>query len=173
MASHIEIRAEITPDVSKSDVYAALRTVTDEDLSVRSPVSEQLRQVAVVMHGDHLLARSHGHRGQWSQTSQEAVIEAIESVDGVSDVEVVDGGFEASDSSVTIDPPDEDEPDDGGDDPSGGADVAEIDGVGAARAEQLREAGIESVDDVIDVGADGLVDAGLPEGVAENIVERA
>ena len=48
-----------------------------------------------------------------------------------------------------------------------------IDGVGAGRAHKLAEAGIESPADVRAAGIEGLVEAGLSEGVAERVHENA
>jgi hypothetical protein len=59
-------------------------------------------------------------------------------------------------------------------DDADGPDVTDIDRVGPARAERLREAGLETPEDVLDAGADALVaEAGLPEWVAETVVENA
>ena len=48
-----------------------------------------------------------------------------------------------------------------------------IDGVGAGRAQKLLAEGIRSPADVCDAGVDGLVEAGLTEGVAERVHENA
>lgn len=171
MASNIEIRAETTDTLQRRDVAAALRNVTDADLSEKSPVSEQLREVAVVMHDGYLLARVGGHSGEWSQTSEEAVVNALESVEGVSGASVVDGGFDTPPAeSEDDDEPADDEMDDPNDDT---VPVSQIDGVGESRADQLEDAGIETAEDAIDAGVDGLTDAGFSEGVAANIVEQA
>jgi len=54
-----------------------------------------------------------------------------------------------------------------------GTPVEEITGVGSERADELRDAGIDTVEDVKMAGISGLVDAGISEGVAENIIEAA
>ncbi|WP_227352908.1 DEAD/DEAH box helicase [Haladaptatus salinisoli] len=48
-----------------------------------------------------------------------------------------------------------------------------IDGVGAGRASKLATEGLETPADVRDAGVDGLVDAGLSEGVAEQVEASA
>ncbi|WP_435156195.1 DEAD/DEAH box helicase [Haladaptatus sp. DFWS20] len=48
-----------------------------------------------------------------------------------------------------------------------------IDGVGAGRASKLAKEGLETPADVCRVGVDGLIEAGLTEGVAEQVVESA
>jgi hypothetical protein len=48
-----------------------------------------------------------------------------------------------------------------------------IDGVGAGRASKLSTEGLAAPADVRDAGVDGLVDAGLSEGVAEKVLQGA
>jgi replicative superfamily II helicase len=48
-----------------------------------------------------------------------------------------------------------------------------IDGVGKGRAQKLAKEGLTTPADVVDAGVQGLVDAGLGEGLAERIVESA
>jgi replicative superfamily II helicase len=48
-----------------------------------------------------------------------------------------------------------------------------IDGVGKGRAQKLAKEGLTTPADVVDAGVEGLVDAGLSEGLAERIVESA
>ncbi|GAA0221869.1 DEAD/DEAH box helicase [Halobacterium noricense] len=48
-----------------------------------------------------------------------------------------------------------------------------IDGVGAGRASKLAKDGLETPADVCEAGVDGLIDAGLSEGVAERIEKSA
>jgi len=48
-----------------------------------------------------------------------------------------------------------------------------LDGVGAGRGHRLADQGILDPGDVVDAGVSGLVDAGLGEGVAENVFAQA
>jgi replicative superfamily II helicase len=48
-----------------------------------------------------------------------------------------------------------------------------IDGVGSGRASRLAAEGLQSPADVREAGVDGLIDAGLSEGVAERVLESA
>ncbi|WP_255151584.1 DEAD/DEAH box helicase [Halorarius halobius] len=48
-----------------------------------------------------------------------------------------------------------------------------IDGVGKGRAQKLATEGLTTPADVVEAGVDGLVDAGLSEGLAERVVEHA
>lgn len=81
--------------------------------------------------------------------------------------EVID---ELRERHVSVGGDSDDAADDGGDVEGN---LTDIDGVGPSRAELLRRQGIETRDDIIDVGAEALVEAGLPEFVVENIVESA
>lgn len=183
MASDIEVTATITTDdFSVGDVYDAMR-LRGDDISETSPISPGLREAAVVAGDDSLTLRVQGHDGEWSKQSQEALVDSLAHAPGVdgATVEVTSGGYAGAsedDQDGDGEPVTEDDGDDG-DEPDADEEEEEeaapgvetIDGVGADRAETLKEAGIETVDDVIDVGADGLVEAGISEGVAENIVE--
>ncbi|QRV13375.1 DEAD/DEAH box helicase [Haloterrigena salifodinae] len=48
-----------------------------------------------------------------------------------------------------------------------------IDGVGPGRASKLAREGLSAPGDIVDVGVEGLIDAGLSEGVAERVYEGA
>jgi replicative superfamily II helicase len=48
-----------------------------------------------------------------------------------------------------------------------------IDGIGSGRAKKLASTGLATPTDVVDAGIDGLVGAGLSEGVAERVIESA
>lgn len=168
MASHIHVTASISDEVTEAEVYEALRTIGNDQLSKKSPVTAQLREASVATGEDCLDLRVQGHDGEWSKTTQETITRTLAGIDGVDahSVEVTSGGYDSGEALGGDDTEDEDGEDDS-------ADVETIDGVGAGRAETLRDAGIETVADVIDGGAEALVEAGLSEGVAENIVESA
>jgi replicative superfamily II helicase len=57
--------------------------------------------------------------------------------------------------------------------PEAAVGLAAIEGVGAGRAHKLHKEGVSTVADVRAVGVQGLVDAGLSEGVAERVHESA
>jgi len=57
--------------------------------------------------------------------------------------------------------------------PADAVGLTAIDGVGSGRAQKLAEEGIRSPADVRAAGVDGLVEAGLAEGVAERVLENA
>lgn len=161
MASDIRVRGSKQPDVTKAALYAALRGVASADISAASPVSSGIREGAVRTSGDGFVFVVEGHDGEWSEESQAAILDALDSVPGVA-VETVEGGHEpAVDDDDTADAEA-----DSDDDPA----VSTIPGVGPGRAKTLREAGIETVSAVRTAGVSGLVDAGIPEGVASNIL---
>lgn len=172
MASHIRIEADADDAVSKADVYDALRGIDPADLSTQSPVSNQLPEAFVAIGAGGIAVKVDGHEGEWSRSTEQAVTRTLAGIDGVDaqSVSVVAGGFE-SDAVEQDDEAGDAGTDDEGDEDAEG--VETITGVGPGRADTLRAAGIQTVDDVLDVGVDGLVAAGIPEGVAENIVEQA
>lgn len=51
--------------------------------------------------------------------------------------------------------------------------VSEVDGVGESRTDKLLESGIGTVADLVSADVDGVTDAGIDEGHAEEIVEAA
>jgi len=51
--------------------------------------------------------------------------------------------------------------------------LSAVDGVGSGRASKLADADLSTPGDLLDAGVDGLVAAGLSEGVAERVVESA
>lgn len=177
MASHIYVAGEKDASVSKSDIYEALRAIGRDQLSQKSPVTAQLNEATVGTREQSFSVTVEGHSGEWSRSSQDALLKALINIDGVDgdSVEVVSGGYEAQErySQEADGAPVTEEDGAEEDDEPDGDDVSEIDGVGPARAEQLKEAGIETTSDVLNVGVSGLVEAGISEGVAENIVERA
>lgn len=159
MASDIEVKARIsTDDLSVGDVYAALRTT--RGVSKQSPITPGAREAAAVVNENTAIVRVEGHDGEWSETSQTALVRALESMDGVAAVSVTSGGHESNQSAS-----------EGGAEPDSPPATA-IDGVGPGRADTLSEAGIETVADVEAAGVEGLVDAGLSQGIAVNLAER-
>jgi len=57
--------------------------------------------------------------------------------------------------------------------PASAVGLTAIDGIGSGRAHRLSGEGIETVADVRAAGVEGIVDAGLAEGVAERVLESA
>ena len=88
------------PDASYTDVRAALSSLTDDDVSVSSPISAGGNEAAVVDNGDTVEVRIDGHDGSWTLTSQEGVIDAVEAADGVEKCVSVDGGYEPDDEDA-------------------------------------------------------------------------
>lgn len=163
MASNIEVSAGLSDDAaipSVGEVYAALSGL---DASEASPISSGGDEIAVSVRGDSLVARVQGHDGEWSEQSQRSLLRTLEAIDGVTGAEVVAGGHDAGE--------DESAGEAAGDDETTPA--TSLSGVGSGRGETLADAGIETVADVSEAGVDGLVEAGISEGVAENLVDEA
>lgn len=175
MASDIRIEASTDGSVTKGDVYAALREIDPTDLSKKSPVTNQIREAYVAVGDAGIAVKVEGHDGEWSRSSQNALTHTLAGIGGVDSqsVEVASGGYESDTPQYDQEGDGAPIPEDDDDEDEKSPDVSAIDGVGPSRAEQLRDAGIETVDDVIDGGADALVEAGISEGVADNIVESA
>lgn len=100
MASNITVSATVTDaSTTVGDVRAELRTITDGDLTEKSPVTAGIGEAGVTIDesdsGLHLNLRVEGHEGEWSKTSMDAVTRAVGRVGGVEDVTVTDGGYES------------------------------------------------------------------------------
>jgi len=93
MASHATFTFD-APGASYTDIRAALSGLTEDDVSVSSPISEGGSEAAVVVNGDTAEVRIDGHDGSWTKKSQKGVVSAIEAVDGVEECVSVDGGYE-------------------------------------------------------------------------------
>ena len=85
------------PSPSKAAVRDALSDLSDDDVSVSSPISAGGREAAVVVGDNTVIVRVIGHGGEWTKKSTEAVIDAVESAEGVTVVSSVDGGYDAND----------------------------------------------------------------------------
>lgn len=115
MASFITIRARPADGVSLryEQVRDALSKLTDEDLSASSPISAGGVEAGVTVEDGVATVAIDGHGGEWTKTSQKAVVSALSGIDGVEDVEVVDGGYETSeDDEPSEDSTDDDDSDD-------------------------------------------------------------
>lgn len=83
---------------SRRAVRAALGGLTDDDLSASSPISAGGREAAVVVSDGTAVVRVIGHDGDWTKKSTQAVLDAVEAVDGVESVSDVEGGYEPAES---------------------------------------------------------------------------
>lgn len=92
MTSRLEVVFE-ADGVSRRDVRAALEGLTDDDLSVSSPISPGGREAGVAIEDGDVVVRVEGHDGDWTRKSTRAVVSAVESVDGVVESAGVDGGY--------------------------------------------------------------------------------
>jgi len=98
MASNITLTFD-APGAGYTDVREALSGLTDDDVSVSSPISEGGSEAAVVVDGNTIEVRVDGHEGDWTKKSQNGVVSAIEAVDGVEECTSIEGGYEKSEES--------------------------------------------------------------------------
>lgn len=80
-------------EVTEQAVRDALRDVPVDDLSKKSPVEAGLQGVSVVVGVQNVTLRA--GEGDWSRTTERALMDALSSVDGVGGVEVTEGGYDA------------------------------------------------------------------------------
>lgn len=84
-------------EVDRAAVRDALSGLTDDDVTVSSPVTAGGLELAVEVGEGVLVVREEGHDGEWSKTSESAVRKAVESVDGVVGLVEKAGGYQDSD----------------------------------------------------------------------------
>jgi hypothetical protein len=89
MASHIQLRAETDGSVSNGDVRDGLSGM---DVSVSSPFGPDGRAVSTAWDDDDVVLRASGD--DVTKKSESALVSAVESVAGVEEVTVEDGGYE-------------------------------------------------------------------------------
>lgn len=110
----------IDSGVSYSDVRAAVRSLSDDDLSVGSPISGGGEEVGIDLTGEGsdpggiLHIRVEGHDGEWTKTSEKALSRTIRSVNGVGKVIESQGGYEGDVEDAGEDEDSEEEVDDDG-----------------------------------------------------------
>lgn len=111
MATYLTVTATHDGRVSNRDVRDALRSVDSDDISVSSPIPSASRlstahEVVEAEEGDgepthRFHVRSGKRDEEFTRTTTDAIVSAISTIDGVTDV-AVDGGYE---------PPEEDDAD--------------------------------------------------------------
>lgn len=106
--------------------------------------------------------------GDTVTTNDGATGEVVDFQDGqraVVELENTDGTHTIPADTLTRGRGDADDADGDGD--GGGQSTQAIDGIGEQHAADLADEGIDTVDDVLDAGVDGLQDAGVSQGNAE------
>jgi|APHM01.1.fsa_nt_gi hypothetical protein len=98
MGSYLYHRYETDGAVVPQAVEGALATLTDDDLSVGSPVTGGCREVGVgteTIEGErYIILRVEGHSGDWTKTSEEAIRRRVEGTDGIVELVQSEGGYE-------------------------------------------------------------------------------
>jgi hypothetical protein len=94
MADTLEVVLSVPEELPTSALRDAVASLTDDDLSVRSPVTAGAEEVGVgrTSPGEAVL-RVEGHGGRFTKTSQQAVVEAAESAHEAVTAETVNGGY--------------------------------------------------------------------------------
>ena len=98
MGSRLVATFELDGAVSKQAIRSALGALADDDLSASSPISAGGREAAVVVSDGTAVVRVIGHDGDWTKKSTQAVLDAVEAVDGIESVSDVEGGYESAES---------------------------------------------------------------------------
>jgi len=100
MADHITIEAE-TQDgpVPYSAVREAMASLSDDDVSKTSPVTPGGSEVGVTG-GENVEIHVEGHSGEFTKTTEEALVAAVEAIEGTHNVRVTQGGYTDGDDDV-------------------------------------------------------------------------
>lgn len=96
MADHIEVVADTNASFNESGLRDALSNISDE-VSQSSPVSEGAPEVAVGHDAGEgtVTLRVAGHEGDFTLTSQKALLKVLRSHEGAVSPRVASGGYEA------------------------------------------------------------------------------
>jgi len=102
MVDHIHI--EVSPaeeiqagELTPGHLRAALETVSEDDVSASSPVSEHVPEAGTsVDAGGSGHVRVEGHGGDFTRTSERALLTALRDHGAIADAEVVAGGYDDS-----------------------------------------------------------------------------
>lgn len=97
MAGHIHVRVPLKDGAAttRSDVQDQLDTITDDDVSNSSPVSSGVPEASIVVGDGAAHVRVEGHDGDFTKTSERALLSALGDVDGAAgSADVAAGGYE-------------------------------------------------------------------------------
>jgi len=98
MASRLRLVYEVSEARAVGKVRQALNNLTEDDLSESSPITPGGNEVGLGRvssdGGPALEIVIEGHDGDWTKTSQEAVKDAAEGVEGIGDLLEHEGGYE-------------------------------------------------------------------------------
>lgn len=97
MASTITIESAVDESFDRGTLREHLDGLTDDDVSVSSPLSAGAPEVGVDYNQPEraLTLRVGGHGGDFTKTSERALLSLLRDVEGVHDPTVTDGGYEA------------------------------------------------------------------------------
>lgn len=98
MGSYLRHTYETDGTVIPQAVRGALASLTDDDLSVSSPVTGGVKEAAITTdrtgETPTLSIIVDGHDGDWTQTSEQAIRRRVEGIDGIEGLASSEGGFE-------------------------------------------------------------------------------
>lgn len=94
MARSIHIVFDAEDSVTSGDIRDAVSELTEDDISVRSPISEGAPEIGTTT-GDGWMGVVAGSGQDWTKTSQQAVIDAVQRVDGIGEVRDITGGYDS------------------------------------------------------------------------------
>lgn len=96
MASNIEVTADVDDGFDERALRTALAALTDDDLSASSPVSPGAPEVAVDHNSDDGIVhvRCEGHDGDFTKTTQRALVRTVRGMSGVIEASVTAGGYD-------------------------------------------------------------------------------
>jgi hypothetical protein len=97
MGSYLYHRYELSEPVVPQAVMGALSSLTDDDLSVGSPVTGGCNEVGVAKVQEDeerfIVLRVEGHSGDWTKTSEDAIRRRVEGIDGIAGLVESEGGY--------------------------------------------------------------------------------
>lgn len=99
MAQNLYHEYTASGDVTRPAVREALDGLTDDDISGSSPITAGAEEAAVAVQrtgeGSAVIVNVEGHGGEWTRMSEDAVMDAVQSVEGVGELADSEGGYES------------------------------------------------------------------------------
>lgn len=101
MANYIRLTASLgDSDASYRDFRDEVSALTDDDVSQTSPVTAGGNEVGVIVTDDEVTLTVEGHGGEFTKTTESALIEVIEDVLGEDAEVTVEGGYTEDDEDT-------------------------------------------------------------------------
>ena len=97
MAKDIRLTFDTDGTVTSGDIRAALDDLTDDDITVQSPVEPGIPGVATAVDGDEMTVIAGDGSDEFSKTTQRAIKSAVTGIEGVEEHVSTEGGYETDD----------------------------------------------------------------------------